>query len=64
MRITSDVSKMTERVVLQKTPIFKDEEEKKEGEDESLEVAEVPKILQADAIQLYDFINKTNLKEE
>jgi hypothetical protein len=55
---------MTERVVLQKTPIFKDEEEKKEGEDESLEVAEVPKILQADAIQLYDFINKTNLKEE
>ena len=64
MRITSDVSKMTERVVLQKTPIFKDEEEKKEGEDESLEVGEVPKILQADEIQLYDFINKTNLKEE
>jgi hypothetical protein len=55
---------MTERVVLQKTPIFKDEEEKKEGEDESLEVGEVPKILQADEIQLYDFINKTNLKEE
>ena len=64
LRITSDVSKLTERIVLRKTPIFKDEEEKKEGEDESIEVAEVPKILQADEIQLYDFINKTNLKED
>ena len=64
LRLTSNVSKLTERIVLVKTPIFKDEEEKKEGEDESLEVAEVPKILQADEIQLYDFINKTNLKED
>ena len=64
LRLTSDVSKLTERIVLGKTPVFKDEEEKKEGEDEAIEVAEAPKILQPDEIQLYDFIKKVNLKEE
>lgn len=64
LRVTSDASKLTERIVLGKTPVFKNEEEKKEGEDEALELAESSKILQSEEIQLYDFIKKINLKEE
>ena len=64
LKITSDASKQTERVVLGKTPVFNDQEEKKEGVEESIEVTEGPKILQPEEIQLYDFIKKINLKEE
>jgi hypothetical protein len=62
LKISSDASKQTERIVLAKNPIFKDEEEKKEGMDDVQEVQ--PKILQADDVQLYDFTKKVNLKEQ
>jgi hypothetical protein len=61
LKLSSDASKILERLVLAKTPVFKDEEEKKEGDED---IVESPKILQPDEIQLYDFIKKINLKEQ
>jgi hypothetical protein len=63
IKLSSDASSTLERVVLTKTPVFKDEEDKKEGEEDS-EMVEAPKVLQPDEVQLYDFIKKINLKEQ
>lgn len=61
LKVASATSGQTQRVVLAKNPVFKDEEEKKGDE---MEVVEAPKIVQPDEIQLYDFTNKVNLKEQ
>jgi hypothetical protein len=47
LRVTSEKANQTERIVLAKSPVFRDEEEKKEGEEE---MVDVPKILQPDEV--------------